>query len=267
MRASGSIFLLLCVVGMWVSSALAQAEQDTEPAWLESPGFLVEITGAEVDGGQVFRSHDFKQLLVLPAQGDEAYLLEIKSRNVSAIRRSDVTVTADGAVPAADLESRPLPGFERQDAEISFRSGDREVQLLPARPLLGETDLATLLARKQEYGAIARDYTPDPAAIEAIRACDQPTEVVAFFGTWCGVCKHRIPALIKTIEVAANPHVNVRYVCVAQRFTAPRPIIEQYNVRIAPTIVVLRDNAEVGRIDKAPEQSIEQSLAEIVGAP
>ncbi len=267
MRASGLLCMLLCGAGAVAWPADAGAGQEEPAVWLESPGFLVEITGADIVGAQVFHGPDFKELLVLPVQGEEAYLLGVKSGNVHAIRRAGVTVTADGAVPGADLRPRPLPDFSREGAEISFRSGDREIQLLPARPLIGETDLPTLLARKQEYGAVARDYDPDPAAVAALRACDRPTEIVAFFGTWCGVCKHRIPALIKTIEAAGNPRLDVRYVCVARRFAAPRPLIEQYAVRMAPTIVVMRDDVEIGRIDKAPPQSLEHSLAAIVVQP
>jgi len=265
MRASGLVFLVLCATGALAQAALAQNQTDTLAVWLESSGFLVKITGASVAGAEVFHSPDFHQLLVLPDTGDEAYVLGVSSRSVNAVRRSDVTVTAEGAIPAVDGVVRSCPEFQRDGAEISFRCGDRQVQLLPAQPLVGDTDLATLLARKQEYAAAARVYAPDSTAIRAIRACRRPTEIIAFFGTWCGVCKHRMPAFIKIMEVAGNPNLHVRYVCVAPKFSDPRPLIEQYHVHLTPTLVVLRDNAEIGRVDKAPAKSLEQSLADILG--
>ncbi len=259
-----SSWLMLVAVGA-IGALSAPARAAESKVWSESPGFLVTSAGADTACAEVFHSPNYHQLLVLPDRGDQAYVLGVSTRSVNAIPRSDVTLSTAGAILAENLKAQPYDAFERRGAEISFRCGDVQMLLSPAKPLVGETRLATLLARKQEYAASAAAYKPDPEAIKRIRACARPTEIIVFFGTWCDVCAQRMPAFIKIIETAGNPNLRVRYISVAAQFSEPRELIQQYRVALTPTFVVLQGGAEIGRIDKAPSPTIERMLADILG--
>ncbi len=88
---------------------------------------------------------------------------------------------------------------------------------------------------------------------------------MVFFGTWCGFCKRWLPRFLATLDAAANPDIQVRFIGVSETGGEPKADIKQYRVTETPTFIVRQDGREIGRIEAEPTSaSIEEDLAAIL---
>ena len=98
---------------------------------------------------------------------------------------------------------------------------------------------------------------PERSQIEAL-----PGAVVLDFGTnWCGYCNRASPA----IAAALAEQPLVRHIKVEDG--SGRPLGRSHNVRLWPTLVLLRDGRELTRLVRPDGvESVRKALAQLVGA-
>jgi thiol-disulfide isomerase/thioredoxin len=241
-------------------------------AWLDAPGYEAAITalapGAPANpdsGGVVFTSEDYQKLLLVPNAGSNAFVFDLKQREVASIPRSSVQIgESGGASVRAAAGQTPLGPFLVNKADVRFSNESLRIHLGPKPDLVGEVSLEEILARKPGLRKLAAEYRPDRSAIEDIRSLSKPVEIVVFFGTWCPVCSVRLPLLLKTLEEASNPRISVRFIATDVDHTQPAELLKAYGVHTTPVFVVLQNGAEVGRIDKKPRVTFERDLAEVL---
>ena len=261
--------VLSWLIGVFPPTAAAGSESVT---WLDAPGYEAAVTvlgNAGIvspdSGGLVFTSEDYQKLLLVPHTGKNAFILDLKKRELASIARSAVHLGEDGGASVRRAGSPlPLGPFVVNKADIRFQNDSLRIHLGPKPDLIGEVSLEEILARKPGLRSLAADYRPDPSAIVAIRSLSKPVEILVFFGTWCPVCTLRLPLLLKTLEEAANPRIHVRFIATDPDHTQPADLLRTYGVHITPVFVVLKDGAEIGRIDRKPRLTFERDLAEIL---
>jgi hypothetical protein len=259
------------VILSWLAGALpagAAAGPDTIP-WLSAPGYEAAITvlgGASPDsGGLVFTSEDYQKLLLVPDDGESAFVFDLQKREVASIPRASVRLGEERVASVrASVKPSPLGPFLVNEADIRFRNESVRIHLGPKPDLIGEVSLEEILARKPGFRTMAAEYRPDSTAIAEIRALAKPVEILVFFGTWCRVCSQRLPLFLKTLDAAANPRIGVRYIATDADHKQPADLLKAYDVHITPVFVVLMNGVEIGRIDRKPQVSLERDLAEIL---
>lgn len=102
-----------------------------------------------------------------------------------------------------------------------------------------------------------RTYSPTPPTRAEVDALEGAT--VLEFGTpWCGVCRAAQPAIAE----AFKGHARVRHLKIEDG--PGRPLGRSYGVKLWPTLVFLRDGAEVARLVRPRDAtSIRDALAQI----
>ena len=102
-----------------------------------------------------------------------------------------------------------------------------------------------------------RTYSPTPPTRAEVDALEGAT--VLEFGTpWCGVCRATQPAIAE----AFTGHARVRHLKIEDG--PGRPLGRSYGVKLWPTLVFLRDGAEVARLVRPRDAtSIRDALARI----
>jgi thiol-disulfide isomerase/thioredoxin len=131
--------------------------------------------------------------------------------------------------------------------------------------MVGPVTPEALRRDKPEYFHAASKYVPAAADVKVLQAVTGETKIVVFFGTWCLICKHYLPHLLKTVEAAANPRITLEYVGVTEDHREPADLLKRYGVNATPTFVVLQGGKEIGRITEEPDDSVEADLAAILG--
>lgn len=275
------LFLVVAVaLGLGLAAATAAGpapagQRAAVPNWIENPGLMLRVTdpasrpgtGAAI-GGEIFDRSDFQAMLLLPAAGDVAFALDLQTRQVSAYPKA-AALGADGNPhPLASDAGRPVAQFDTNaEGQIHFAEGGRRYAIETAPPLLGPISWADLVARYPGYGRRAAAYHPEAAKIAKLAAARQPAEIVAFFGTWCQICRHELPALKAILDAAQNPNLKLSLVAIDENVVEPQDLISQYRVVTTPTTIVLIDGEELGRIEEEPEASVEADLAGILLGP
>jgi thiol-disulfide isomerase/thioredoxin len=118
-----------------------------------------------------------------------------------------------------------------------------------------------------------KDYQPNQDVIEKIKTSKfsniDGLEVTVFMGTWCSDSKKQVPRLYKTLDQLGfdENKLSVHAVgIVPQEFRKTHDGIAEKGLNIyrVPTIIVKRNNQELGRVVEYPVDSLEQDLLNIV---
>ena len=108
------------------------------------------------------------------------------------------------------------------------------------------------------------EYVPKSDPVQAIHDFSQPVEIKVFFGDWCSDSKKHVPALIKTLEFADNVNISVTYINVTRDKKNPADLLAGWNITLLPTIIVLQNGTEVGRIVETPRSGVDEDLNAIL---
>ncbi|MBD3334959.1 MAG: hypothetical protein GF355_05535 [Candidatus Eisenbacteria bacterium] len=254
--AAGLVLAALCV------TAAGAAAQGT--TFYENLHYQV-FHGDTLDPrAHLYDSEDFQSMLLLPGHGP-ALLLELQAGTVYEIPEDAMDLTGEDPVltrPEAGLMAGSL---EKEDGSIQIDLAGRSFRLSPAPELLGEVDLTKLLSVKPSYALDARAYEPETNAVTALRTARVPTDIYVVFGTWCQLCKRVVPAVIRTMEAVGNPNFELHFIGVDEDLTDPEDWIERLRIGATPTVIMMQDGRELGRIEETAEPSVEGALARIIG--
>ncbi len=248
------------------------------PAWAENVSLEMQVAPvapADADpqsrpaidptGGEIFDSADYQSMLLLPAALEIAYVLDLQTGRAVAYPK-DAVLAADGGLckpTAPPLRDAGLFVTDK-DGRIHFTDANQRILIQPAPPLVGPVSRADLESRHPVYARRAHLYKPDVAVVRELSAVRGPIEIVACFGTWCTTCKEVLPALLATLDAAHNPQIHLTLVGLDENMSEPKDVIERYAVVATPTIIVLTDGIEQGRIEEKPQDSVESDLAAIL---
>lgn len=111
-------------------------------------------------------------------------------------------------------------------------------------------------------------YQPAAPVLDRLRPLLSSVSVEAYFGTWCGDSRRQIPRLLRLLELGAFDEQHLSLVALSDRpmefKQAPGNPERKRRVHRTPTIVVLRDGVEAGRIVETPAVSLEADLLAIL---
>ncbi len=107
-------------------------------------------------------------------------------------------------------------------------------------------------------------YQPDTQAIAYLSRHLAKYELKVFLGTWCSDSHFLIPRLYKVAQKAGYP-VEEWFFYVLDQHKKGRHREEQlFNITLLPTIILMKDGGEVGRITETVQESIEADLVRII---
>jgi thiol-disulfide isomerase/thioredoxin len=132
--------------------------------------------------------------------------------------------------------------------------------------LLGEK---TWEAWKAEAGwkSYSADYfQPPEAKIEEIsRLVKQKAATFLIFGgSWCSDTEAQLPRIEKILNLASVPIGEVHLFGVDRRMREPSGTAEKWNISKVPTVIILSQGKEIGRIVEYPEASWEDDILKIL---
>jgi len=134
-----------------------------------------------------------------------------------------------------------------------------------AAGLRGVVTTEQLYADSPEFRTNAEAYQPDQQSVAKIRAIDRKIKVVLFLGTWCYDSIHNAPKLLKALDQAANPNLSLEIIAVDRNKDDGGGLAEKFGLKRVPTVILLADGKELGRITERPTTTMEGDFATIVG--
>jgi thiol-disulfide isomerase/thioredoxin len=232
--------------------------------WLENIGLLVKVDGEPSGLAHVYDSDDYQRLLLVMEDRPISAIIDLAATTVYSIPRDSVAHGEDGHVETGEVTEEYLTMLTQEEGTLQFEWEESPVTIEPVPPLIGEVELERVLFLKPTYGRLAEKYEPDAKHLGVLKKIDQEIEIRVYFGTWCHICKKMIPPLIGTLAKAANEKLHACYFGVDEDLTEPAEEIDNYALSTTPTILLLREGKEIGRIEEELETTIEEALVAIL---
>ncbi len=109
-------------------------------------------------------------------------------------------------------------------------------------------------------------YQPNPQIIKSLvlnHASDFQYSIV--LGTWCGDSKREVPRMLKVLTEAGIDSDDIKLYAVDFSKEAVNTPVGTLNIQKVPTLIVYKDEIEIGRIIETPVESIEGDVLGIIG--
>jgi thiol-disulfide isomerase/thioredoxin len=130
--------------------------------------------------------------------------------------------------------------------------------------LISKNDLTSELTYKW-YAESQKVYPrPDTAAVNAFRN-HEDLYFIVFGGTWCEDTHYVLPKFYKIQEAAGFPESHIALYATDRKYITEGNIAQAMNVKNVPTIIVMKDGKEIGRvIEYGTTGRWDRELAEIM---
>ena len=136
-----------------------------------------------------------------------------------------------------------LPGFSQSPYEvISERPNEKTYKGIISRDIL-EKDSSFKWYLENKHG-----YTPNADALEGLKKHKDSIHLIAFMGTWCSDSHAIIPKFYSLLDAAGFPQEKVTLLGVDRNKTTYSDLTGALNVKNVPTIIVMKNGKEVGRV-------------------
>ncbi len=113
----------------------------------------------------------------------------------------------------------------------------------------------------------ARSFTPEKTAIEALRKNKDSIQLLVFMGTWCEDSRDIIPKFYVLTDAAGFPQDRITLIGVDRKKTTLSHLTEALGIINVPTIMVMKNGKEVGRIVEYGKYGmIDRELGEIINS-
>ncbi len=109
-------------------------------------------------------------------------------------------------------------------------------------------------------------YVVDSTTIKKCVADLKSVSTKIIMGTWCSDSRREVPRLFKIFDKADYSDTSkIHIICVnREKKTRVKEEIAGLEIEKVPTIILYRDNKEIGRIVESPQESLEKDLLKIL---
>jgi len=115
------------------------------------------------------------------------------------------------------------------------------------------------------YSAAQNIYDPPKDILNAMEASKEKVQFVIFGGTWCEDTQFILPRFFKLQEQSGFPDKSISFFAVNRAKQTLGNIAAAFNITNVPTIIVMKDGKEVGRVvEYGKSGKWEQDLAELL---
>lgn len=110
----------------------------------------------------------------------------------------------------------------------------------------------------------SENYKPDEGKIESLSEELNKYQLIVFLGTWCEDSHRLIPQLYRVLTDTGYPLEQLQIFALDRDKKGRNGEEKQYNITNVPTVIVLRDGNEKGRITEIVKKNVESDLLEIM---
>lgn len=98
------------------------------------------------------------------------------------------------------------------------------------------------------YGSSQTIYNPPADVVTAMTNAKDKVKYLLFGGTWCEDTQFVLPKFFKLQEQSGVPDADISFIAVDRQKKSLGNVASVFNITNVPTIIVLKDGKEVGRV-------------------
>lgn len=155
--------------------------------------------------------------------------------------------------------------FAQSAVEVSSDADGSKI----LKGFISKNELATDTAFKW-FVQGQKSFTTNADVVKQYAAAKDSVSFFVFGGTWCEDTKHLLPNFMATTDAAGIPANRITLVGVDREKKTLFNLSEVFNVTLVPTIIVLKNGKEIGRVVEygrigAPEKEVAQIISGAAG--
>lgn len=108
------------------------------------------------------------------------------------------------------------------------------------------------------------DYKVDSETLEQLKPLLKDVTVTIFMGTWCEDSQRETPHFYKILDEAGFDESKLTMITVSEEKTTPQGFENGKNITNVPTIILYKNEKELGRIVEYPIESLEKDMLAIL---
>lgn len=257
------ILTLMCAV----ASAAATAAGQGAVSWRDATRDV--YIDNEIDrAAQVLTSDNPSRLALISPRLERALILDLSQQTVITAPKDAFRFAADrtSATSRGDLNSPPAARFTRVDGPVYFFAIEGKPILIRSHTgQTGDMTIEAIFEAVPVWRSIMENYTPNAAAVAALKSAGEGAKVTLVYGTWCPDSKNYVPRLLKALKSAGNNKIELALVGVDNQFREPVAKVQPLAITNVPTVIVERAGREIGRVVETPAAAtMEEDLAAIL---
>jgi thiol-disulfide isomerase/thioredoxin len=107
-------------------------------------------------------------------------------------------------------------------------------------------------------------YLPDTLVMAKFKTTLKDIRFKIIMGSWCGDSKDQVPRFFKVLDMLKYNPSEVEILCFSRQFKDKEIEAKRYDIKKIPTIIIYRNNTEIGRIIETPHTTLEKDLLDIL---
>jgi thiol-disulfide isomerase/thioredoxin len=120
---------------------------------------------------------------------------------------------------------------------------------------------------KPEYHQFSTTYDTvrvSEEIVDLIRQVESGVDFTVFFGTWCEDSQRELPRFLKVADMVGISRDRIKLYGVDRSKKSSDGLTEKFDIEYVPTIIFLKNGAEIGRIIEKPHATIEEDMVSIL---
>jgi len=124
--------------------------------------------------------------------------------------------------------------------------------------------ILSLPEMKNAYTAAYASYKTDEHSIKLLRSLPQAIEIIIVLGIWCSDSRLQVPRFYKVLDEIGIHEDQIVLISVNEMKKAAPGLIDELEIEMVPTFIIMNGNKEIGRIVESPVNTLEEDLVEIL---
>jgi thiol-disulfide isomerase/thioredoxin len=160
-----------------------------------------------------------------------------------------------------DAPKKEAPDYVTDKIELNEEvTIDEEIMLKGLSDRMG----FQLPTYKHWFDSTYEAHPLDVAILDQIKPLVSDMSFDVYLGTWCSDSRREVPAFYRIMDHLAIAEDQVHQVCVDRSKEVPKDLMTIDSLEFVPTIVVYKNEKEVGRIIEFPNNTLEKDIVDMV---
>ena len=104
----------------------------------------------------------------------------------------------------------------------------------------------------------------DTLTIKEINKKIKEVRIKVFMGTWCSDSQREVPAFYKILNQSDFDVTKLEVIAVSQEKDTPDKLEEGFNIEYVPTIIIYKNEKEIGRFVEFAQETLEKDILAIL---
>ncbi len=114
------------------------------------------------------------------------------------------------------------------------------------------------------YQESIKEHVLDSTTIDLLAPKLKEVSIKVFMGTWCSDSQREIPAFYKILDATKYDYSKLSMVAVSHDKDTPDLLEKGLNIEYVPTIIIYKDDKEIGRFVEFAQENLEKDLLAII---